>query len=239
MELTKGGEYIKTAKRKIAVYCYGATITAAEFPKYIDDEGNHHLLPRPYEKSKPGGIGFRLMMSSWFKSFVKSVETTVLDFLHNYHDNKNEANEIISLMQQCKTVVPFELRVGGSSFTHMSVIGRMQDEGEVPIHFDEKDYITALVHLGQVETGGSTQYFDGVSLKKKGKIAKVIPFAHGQIQIGCYNNILHAGETWSGARGCINFNLKKIVIDHFVDVGSKYYRQYRSNKFPKGVFYAT
>ena len=239
LELTKGGEYIKTPKRKIAVYCYGATITAAEYPKYIDKDGNHHLLPRPYEKSKPGGIGFNLMMSCWFKSFVQSVESTVLDFLLNVHEERNEANKIISLMKQCKTVVPYELRVGGSSFTHMSVIGRMQDKGEVPIHFDEKDYITALVHLGQVDMGGSTQYFDGVSLKSHGQVAKVIPFEHGQIQIGCYNNILHAGETWSGSRGCINFNLKKIIIDHFETVGIKYYNQYRKNKFPKGIFYAT
>ena len=104
------------------------------------------------------------MMSCWFKSFVQSVESTVLDFLQNVHEERNEANKIISLMKQCKTLVPYELRVGGSSFTHMSVIGRMQDKGEVPIHFDEKDYITALVHLGQVDMGGSTQYFDGVSL---------------------------------------------------------------------------
>ena len=238
-ELTKGGEYIKTPKRKIAVYCYGATITAAEYPKYIDDDGNHHLLPRPYEKCKPGGCGFELMMSSWFKSFVQSVEKSVISFLTNFHEDKVEANKILVLMDKCRTVVPYELRVGGSCFTHMSVIGRLQDQGEVPMHFDEKDYITALVHLGNVKTGGSTQYFNGVSVKNHGHVAKVIPFAHGQIQIGCYNKILHAGEEWTGSRGCINFNLKKIIIDHFVSVGNKYYNQYRKNKFPKGIFYAT
>ena len=111
--------------------------------------------------------------------------------------------------------MPFECRISGSFFTHMSVIGKLKDKGEVPTHFDEKDCITTLVHLGSVREGGSTQYYDGNTIKDIGKMTYKIPFCHGQIQIGCFNDTLHCAESWMGNRGCINFNLKMNVVDHF------------------------
>ena len=136
-------------------------------------------------------------------------------------------------------MVPIECRVAGSFFTHMSVIGRLQEKGEVPIHFDEKDTITALVHLGSTSKGGSTLYYNGNTVKDHGKIVHKVPFLHGQIQIGNFNDTLHSAEKWTGNRGCINFNLKMDVVNHFQTYGMRYFQHYRRNKYPKGVFFAT
>ena len=76
-------------------------------------------------------------------------------------------------IQKCigwsKKFVPFECRIVESFFTHISVIGRMKDKGKLPIHFDKKGSIIALVYLGSVNTGGSTQYFNGNTIKNVGE----------------------------------------------------------------------
>ena len=236
--LVESGEYIKKPKRSIAVYCYGSTVMGARYPLYMNEEGKRCMLPRPYQKCKPGSTGFTLMIEPWFQHFVQDVEKSVLSFLTEMHPNKDKANEILKYIQESKAHIPYECRISGTFFSHMSVIGRMANTGEVPIHFDEKDCITALIHLGSVTEGGSTQYFNGSTVKDIGALSKSIPFVHGQIQIGCFNTTLHRGQAWVGPRGCINLNLKQDVLKHFKEHGMKYFGTYRREKYPSGVFYA-
>ena len=120
----------------------------------------------------------------------------------------------------------------------MVIIGKLDNKGDVPLHFDEKDCITALIHLGKSVKGGATQYYNGDTISNKGSMKAQIPFRHGQIQIGCYNKTLHSVETWSGKRGCINLNLKISVLNHFKTEGMKYFAQYRNNKYHSKMFYA-
>ena len=54
------GVYFKTPKRKVAMYCYGSSITASQFPKFIKNN-KHCMLPRSYETSKPGKPGYKLL----------------------------------------------------------------------------------------------------------------------------------------------------------------------------------
>ena len=236
--LVQSGEYIKKPKRSIAVYCYGSTVMGSRFPLFMNEEGKRCMLPRPYQKCKPGSTGFTLMMESWFQQFVKDIETCVINFLKSLHPQKDKANKILQLIQDAKKHIPYECRISGSFFTHMSVIGRMGNTGEIPVHFDEKDCITALIHLGSVTKGGSTQYFNGSTVKDIGTLTKSIPFVHGQIQIGCFDKTLHRGQAWIGPRGCINFNMKQDVLKHFKDHGMKYFGTYRREKYPSGTFYA-
>ena len=116
-------------------------------------------------KSKPGYTGFNLMMQGWFRDFVADVELSVIFSISNILPDQEEKERIKSCIMYSKKFVPFECRIAGSFFTHLSVIGRMKDDGGVTIHFDEKDSITALVHLGSVTTGGSTHYFNGNIVK--------------------------------------------------------------------------
>ena len=57
------GEYNKTEKRSIPMYCYGSTITCTRFPKFFAD-GRPQILPRPYFTSKPNEKGAKLLNSS-------------------------------------------------------------------------------------------------------------------------------------------------------------------------------
>ena len=77
-------------------------------------------------------------------------------------------------------------------------------------------------------------------MKKKhiGEEKFAIPFRHGRIQIGFYQNVLHAAKSWRGNRCIINFNLKKKVLEHFETHGSKYYDSYLSMGCPNGTFVA-
>jgi len=66
-------------------------------------------------------------------------------------------------------IIPECLRLGDSFFTHMSVFGTVnKEDGEMPIHFDERDLISCVYHLGKVLHGGSTSFYSGDKPDKPG-----------------------------------------------------------------------
>ena len=197
------------------------------------------MLPRPYEKSKPGKPGYELLRCDWFSEIIRKIEFAVMYFLENLHPDRTCAQNMLAKIRLSKIKIPPELRIGDSFFTHMTFMGTMEKGSEVPIHLDEKDIVTALFHFGSVEEGGSTEYFDGLSVQKPGNITKIIPFKHGRIQIGSYSTILHKASSYKGTRGTLNFNLKQTVLDHFLKEGSTYFNQYKMCGFPQGTFYAS
>ena len=89
--------------------------------------------------------------------------------------------EHIVLFIKAFSSVAFELRVSGSFLTYMSIIGKLDNQGDLPPHFDEKDSITALIHLGKSLKGGAAQYYNGDTISNKGSIKAQIPFRYGQI----------------------------------------------------------
>ena len=197
------------------------------------------MLPRPYEKSKPGKAGDKLLSSIWFSNLVERIEMTVIHFLENLHPDRNMSQNILAKIRLSMKKIPLELRIGNSFFTHMTFMGSMSNGAEVPIHFDEKDVITALFHFGCVSENGSTDYFNGCSVKESGVVSKSIPFEHGRLQIGCYSKVLHRATAFVGTRGTLNFNLKLPVLEHFLKEGSMYFDQYKLCGFPNGTFYAS
>ena len=66
---------------------------------------------------------------------------------------------------------------------------------------------------------------------------KHIPCQHRRLTIGCFDKIIHCGEVWEGSHGCINFDLKKKVFEHFLRYNMKYYTQYERNNYPFGPFF--
>ena len=232
------GTYFKTQKRSLAMYCFGSTITATRYPKYIKS-GQHKILPRPYDKCKPGHSGDIFLNSLWFSEFVWAVESATLRFLREVHPHGKDRDDLLHKVMLCRTYVPEELRICKTFFTHFTMLGHLEQGEGVPLHFDEKDIITALVHVGDVKQGGATTYYDGLSIKNKGKKIKEVEFRHGQIQIGCYNKILHGADNWIGPRLVFNFNIKVGILDHFLQEGDYYFNQYRTSGFPSGVFLAS
>ena len=45
-------------------------------------------------------------------------------------------------------------------------------------------------------------------------------YEHGNLQIGCYDNVLHEANQWQGGkRGVINFSMQKNVLENFIQYG--------------------
>ena len=57
-------------------------------------------------------------------------------------------------IQLSKKIIPECLRLGDIFFTHMSVFGTInKEDGTMSIHFDERDIISCVFHLGSVIDG--------------------------------------------------------------------------------------
>ena len=93
----------------------------------------------------------------------------------------------------------------------MSITCKLDNQGDLPPHPDEKDSITVLIHLGISLKGGATQYYNGHTISNKGSM-KI--------------KLLHSVEPWSDKRGCINLNLKVAGLNHFKTEGMTYISQY-------------
>ena len=73
-------------------------------------------------------------------------------------------------LELSKKIIPECLRLGDSFFTHMSVFGTVnKKDGEMPIHFDERDIISCVFHLGKLSHGGSTSFYSGDKPEDPGK----------------------------------------------------------------------
>ena len=97
-KLVSCGEYHKTSKRSLAVYCYGCTIMATWYPMFILPNGKHCILPRPYQKSKPGNTGFNLMMQPWFRDLVADVESAVKFLFQVYYLIKKKRKDFRTVL---------------------------------------------------------------------------------------------------------------------------------------------
>ena len=120
----------------------------------------------------------------------------------------------------------------------MILVGSCNDTfGDIPIHLDPEDHITALLSIGNdTVKGGGTLYYQ--KEKEDNFILKFeIPFICGNVQIGKYDRVVHGSQTWNGGlRGVINFSLQKRILSHFVKYGSTYYQQYINADYPSGDF---
>ena len=121
----------------------------------------------------------------------------------------------------------------------MGIIRNMNSvNNEVSKHVDKEDYITVLFHIGFPTKGGETNYYSGLTSKNYCKLEQQIQFEHGRITIGRFHKIVHSAESCVGHRGCINLNLKKMVLVRFLKHGTKFYSQFKNNYFPSGPFFA-
>ena len=169
------------------------------------------------------------------KSFLKEVEIHVLHYLHNLCPDKELRLVTLLNIELSRKIIPRCLRLGGSFFTHMSVFGTInKEDGQMPLHFDERDIISCVFHLGKVKSGGFTSYYSGDSAESPGSRIHQVPFKHGTLQIGFFNKVLHGVDEWDGQRCGIQLNIKKDLLAHFVKYGTTHYDKYRLSGYPQG-----
>ena len=171
------GIYWKTKKRKVGMYLFGSTITATRYPKYIH-KGKEYCLPRPYRNSKPENEGETIFSQNKFLvDMIVDIEKIVVHFLQYHCRIEKLAKLTLFHISRCKTIVPSNLRLAGTFFTHCTVIGTFESiDAEIPPHFDENDLISVVFHADRVREGGDTLYFDGVKKQKVGQKFYSIPF---------------------------------------------------------------
>ena len=83
-------------------------------------------------------------------------------------------------------------------------------------YIDKDDFITVLFHIGQPLYRSRTNHYTGLTSDEYETLTKHIPCQHGRLTIRYFDKIIHSGEAWEGSCGCINFNLKKKVLKHFL-----------------------
>ena len=228
------GTYMKTSQRSIPMYVFGSTIGASRYPLYYLDNA-YHNLPRPYADFRPKSPARQFTDSRWFTTFVQDVEASVIYFLRELYPNKAKAKITLYKIAKAKEVIPNNCRISGTFFSHMTFLGPLSNNQKrsISCHKDEEDVITALFHVGKPTQGGNTNFYSGDSKKTVGHLTKSIPFQHGRLQIGFFDDVVHSADEWEGNRGGINFNLKKNMLKFFSDDElSKFYYQYENDGMP-------
>ena len=195
------------------MYQYGGTIGPSKYPTFKLDKNSNkkQMLPRPVVKSRPFQLGHSILTKcNWLIDFVQHVERLTLNYLLEHKSQLTVS--VLDHVQFCKEYVHPSLRICGTFFTQMILVGCFKhNHGSIPPHKDDDDHITALVSLGHMNSlkGGDTFYAEELSdgtlcIKKR------VPYKHGNVQIGLYDHVKHGASDWhNGQRGVINFSLQK------------------------------
>ena len=214
--LCVGGNKLYTKKRELSMYQYGGTIGPARYPTYeLGTDGIKHMMPRPVVKSRPHRFGNKLMTEcKWLIELIQDIETLTLK--HIAEDTSPTSVMIKEYVKDRKALIRKCLRICNTFFTQMILLGdHDQTAGRIPLHMDTDDHITALFSIGNESMNGKegeTVYIEksypdvGVTIKKR------IPFSHGNLQIGYYDEVIHGTVQWfEGKRFVMNLSLQKKI----------------------------
>ena len=84
----------------------------------------------------------------------------------------------------------------------MGIIGNLNENSDyVSKHVDKGNLVTALLHVGNSFKGSGIKYYTGVTRESIHNLAKEIPYVRGQLNIGCFEKILHSEELQSSIQG--------------------------------------
>ena len=236
---------IPHGRHKGEIFCGGSTITADQCHRQLKPlhvkrkkkESMYTTFPRPYKKYIPGEVGHQMIFSETYYNLFREVEEIAIEFVLRHYFQSNRRTKILNYIKQCKKIVPLDLRIADTFFTHLTLHGKgeLRDksyETSYYKHVDPNDILTVIIHFGIVKEGGETVYYEGTE-KNAGKEIKKIPHKNGNIQIGCYNEILHAQAPYEGRRGSMILNLKETIINYFETYGQLAYEQYKQMGYPE------
>ena len=121
----------------------------------------------------------------------------------------------------------------------MILVGDEECDGDIPLHTDNDDLVSAILNLGdETLTGGSTIFKNGVNTKVTGEVVRTVTFKHGRLQIGNFEHVFHGTTPWKGKRWTLSFSLNRHVLNHFLDEGSYYYDKFVKAQYPSNMFVA-
>ena len=89
---------------------------------------------------------------------------------------KVKERKVISyIISKAKKVIPSSCQIYNTLFTHMGIIGNMNNlDKEVSKHLDKEDEITVLFHLGSPIKVEETNYCSGLTSKNFGELEQQI-----------------------------------------------------------------
>ena len=232
-DLVKMVPSMTTPKRKLKMYIFGSTIGPSRSPKYCHKNNIEHqkMLPRPMSYCKPGSKAWNYMNQPWFCSLVKDMEMFTMQHVTKFASNCSNMNLILRRIKYIEDNIPSSLRICGTIFTQMVLVGENNISSDMPLHLDKQDLLSCILTLGDVKSGGATQYYSGDKVNNNNKLLHEIEFVHGRIQIGQYDKIVHGVQSWIGTRLTVNLNIKIPLIQHFEMEGSSFYDKYVSSGY--------
>ena len=119
-------------------------------------------------------------------------------------------------LQNCKTIVPHDLRINGTFFTSVSVIpSKNKDVNHIHLHMDCNDIISCVFFMGNDVDGGDSVFYDGKDSKNCNDYVHHEKFVHGKSITGEFSKILHGATIWKGFRITIVFDTNKKIYNHF------------------------
>ena len=238
-------QVVPNGRHKGKIYCAGSTITADQCHRQMKPlntiikkgESIYTTFPRPYKNYVPGQPAHKIIFSKTFYDLFQEIEKIAIEFILRHYMECTRRIKILQYIQECRNIVPPDLRIADTFFTHLTLHGKGELRDKLYTtsyykHVDPNDIITVIIHLGDVKDGGETVYYKGDE-KKPGVAKKIVPHLNGNIQIGCYNKILHAQLPYEGRRCSMILNLKEPIVNYFKKYGSDAYEQYRLMGYPR------
>ena len=201
--------------KSVPMFLFGSTIMGTH-TSYIY---KGVLMPRANTESRPGRPGFEALKDADICGFARACEAFTLEYLRQHHSEKHKR----VLEFKSRTVAHPELRVCGTIFTAMALVGNLQN-GNNHLHMDFHDLCSCIIMVGTNIKGGSTIYYNGVSVKEPGEIVHEEKHAHGKVQIFPFEVTPHKGSRWIGKRGIISFYVNLKIVEHFETYGSTLYK---------------
>ena len=132
---------------------------------------------------------------TWLNEICRDIEMLIIDTLKSQKTQKSES--ILKHINFSKTIIPPCLQICNSFFTQMIMVGSCHTtNGEIPLHLDKDDHITALLLSGSsdIKDGGVNFYVETSMDVSILDISKRIQFKNGNLQFGTYDKVLHGAK---------------------------------------------
>ena len=222
--------------RKGNMLLFGATIGRTRHPLFMFNN-KIKILPRPVVSCRYGNRGHDVYNLDWFKELVQSAENNVNLYIKENITSFLRFSALKINVNRSKLIIPMDLRISNSIFTSCSVVGSLYNGiCYTHLHVDKNDIISTVFVFGEVENGGDSIFYDGLSAKEPGMVVHVKKFKNGMSITGDFSSILHGASLWKGYRLAIVFFINKKILKHFSLFGDYYYKHYRYHNHPSGYF---